>query len=172
MHRAALVLHGLGEADRAWVLQALSVEQQGRLRPLLRELGELGIPADATLFGPLVERRPPEQRAAGPEPLEQLEERELAGLALLLAAEPPRVAAVLLSARSWRWRERVLARLPAAAVEAIHAVERPEADALQAAVVAQVARQLQAQEPAAPRLRAWWSQVRTAWSLALPRSRR
>lgn len=85
LRRAALSLHGLAEQDRSWVLAALRPEQRAMLQPMLAELRELGIPADAALHGTLLDG-----------PARVLDAQDLAALAGVLREEPPKLGAILL----------------------------------------------------------------------------
>lgn len=53
VRRAALMLHGLAEADRRWLLERLAPAQRQAIEPLLAELAELGIPRDGAGGGPV-----------------------------------------------------------------------------------------------------------------------
>lgn len=158
LHRAALALHALGDANRSWVLQALPADQQHTLHPLLVELKALGIPQDPGLLDELLaqaEDAParPTRRA----PLEHLEREEVETLARVLAAEPPRLAATLLGLRDWAWREDLLACLGQELAAAIRqaAVTTSVAPALQETLVAQVLARMQALRTGSQRRSLW-----------------
>ncbi len=166
LHRAALTLHALAAPDQAWVLQALTAQQQRGLRPLLEELQALGIPRDAGLVDAVA--RPAPLRAAAPGmSLRSWDRAQLNALAELLAGEPPRVAAALLAASAGPWRERLLALLPPghAAQVRLLATEAPAAPALAAATVGELERRLDARLAAAGRPSAWGRLRRTLASL-------
>lgn len=142
-HRAALALHALTESDRAWLLGALGVEDRDRLAPLLRELEELGIPREARLLETLAraEPEPPVRERIG---LEDLTGAGVRRLAELLADEPPRMVAALVSSRPWTWRAQLLSCLPhqmAREVERL-TTELVPAPSLQDVVIAEVWRAL------------------------------
>lgn len=50
VRRAALTLHALAPADRAWMLDRLNPSQRSLLQELLAELESLGIPQDVALI--------------------------------------------------------------------------------------------------------------------------
>lgn len=106
LHQAALVLHGLAGEDAAWMLEALTAQQRGVLAPLLRDLQALAIPRDARLAEHVVAQTTT-QPSAGHGALHALDEGEVASLACLLAAEPTRLASLLLSAERWPWQQQV-----------------------------------------------------------------
>lgn len=137
LQRAALSLHGLGREDRDWILGSLPGEQGEKLRDLLRELQELGIPAQGV---PLRYWFPADSTAQ--HHLPSLSPDAASELARLLAREPARVREVLRAAEpSWS------AGLP------LHGGESPatapistpaHSPALQAAVLAAVRSRIEA----------------------------
>jgi len=122
VRRAALLLHAMVPADRDWVLGQLPASGRERLRELLRELVELGIPRDATLLSQVVSapsaaREPildvevlPDARA-GATPAETVAAADPARLATLLRGEPVELVALLLSLRDWTWRDAFLRQI-------------------------------------------------------------
>jgi hypothetical protein len=152
-HRAALTLHSLAGADRAWVLQALVPEQQATLESLLQELHDLGIPMDAGLLNGVVASQPGAS-PPGVAALQELRGAMVLRLASVLAAEPPRVIAALLASRPWPWREQLLAALPSPLAAEIDRLttRMAAAGALQSSAVAEIARCMEATgaEQAAP----------------------
>lgn len=117
--RAALTLHGLGEADRGWLLAQLPPADRARLTGLLEELRGLGMPADPALLSGLAERGP--QPAAA-----RLRAAPAKRMQAILAAEPARLAAAVLAIRR---EEAVAPQLAAALVSCIEA--RLDAEARQ-----------------------------------------
>ncbi len=125
VRRTALMLHAMHPADRAWVLGELPVAQRAVLDPLVAELQDLGIPADATLLSEVVDTgadttagsprdEPTHSLGAGhahEERLLRLTDSEVSKLAQALAVDSPALAAQLLTACDWSWRERLLAQL-------------------------------------------------------------
>jgi hypothetical protein len=153
LQRAALSLHAMCDADRAWVLQALPASQQQVLRPVLDELQALGIPQDARLFDGIVQR-PRSTAAAQP----AFAEGEADAISELLRAEPPRVTAALLAPADLPWLTARVAGQP---------VQRSatSAPALQAAVRVEMRRLLDAQgSRRAPA--SLWQRVRGALQLS------
>lgn len=120
--RAALLLHAMSPADRDWVLEQLPAAARARVRGLLDELAELGIPADEVLLEGLRDASPApvaQPRSAAP-PLSAIE--GTGAVAVLEAADPREVARVLrneplgivvhlLKAREWTWRDALLSEL-------------------------------------------------------------
>ena len=105
LRRAALALHALSPADRAWVLGQLTKPQQQALQPLLAELVELGIPPDAQLVRQVLTEqgaRPAAARPAGAP--------HAAALRGALQAEPAAMQPYLLAALPAAQREAVLAQ--------------------------------------------------------------
>jgi hypothetical protein len=157
MHRAALVVHALADADRDWLLQSLPEAERTMLAPLLTELRELGIPPDARLLDGAVDATAAGSQAA-PEAhaLDALDQAGFAALAVILAMEPPRVAAALIAARPAAWGERLLACVPREHAEAIRSISiSPAASALQAAVEALLVPLVQERRRPAAQPTAW-----------------
>jgi hypothetical protein len=159
-HRAALALHALAEADRAWLLEALSTEERNRLHPLLGELEELGIPRDGGLLETLASgepQAPTRERNA----LEDLTVAGVRRLAQVLTGEPPRLIGLLVACRPWPWRDQLLSCLPpevAGELGRFTAIGSP-AGALQDAVVAEVCKALQ-ESPAPTTPASRWALLR------------
>lgn len=111
VRRAALVLHSLHDADRAWVLEALPASQRSIIQPLLDELRQLGIPRDSELSNilPTPSVSPPGVGRASA--LEELSSEGVRSLAQVLREEPLQVTACLLGARAWAWQEELLGQL-------------------------------------------------------------
>jgi hypothetical protein len=128
--RAALALHSLSAADREWVLSQLQPADRQLLEPLLSELRGLGIPAEPAMGQaadepargvampvaaavPQAEEQPLDLPAQPPEPtLQQRVEMATAEQVLtVLAQEPTRLVAALLSAGPFPWRDGLLQRL-------------------------------------------------------------
>ena len=102
--QVALILHGLADADRAWLLGRLPPAQVGMLEPLLAELRELGIPADPELAAQVHDA---EMRRV----TQTIRECSLPQLQSALADEPHAVAPVSRWARFVRWLESAATRL-------------------------------------------------------------
>jgi hypothetical protein len=101
-HRqSALLLHGLSQADQRWILAQLPRDDASVLRGHLRELKQLGIPADPSLA--------PSSAPAGAHAGAELDAATLArasaaGMQLALSDEPAWLVAQLLAVRPWPWR--------------------------------------------------------------------
>jgi len=160
-HRAALSLHSLSEPDRHWVLEALGQEQQAALRPLLRELEELGIPREPELAGAFAAPAGGEGRM-GAGALHALDSCGVRALAAILRAEPPGLAATLLASRSWPWRDQLLSELPAGMAADIERamVATVPGGAVQAALLAELEPLLREQHAAAARPASLWLSLR------------
>lgn len=158
---AALLLHAMAPADRAWMLDALAPSEREGLLGLLAELEALGMERDPTLIA--------EATAAAPQPLSLSLSLSLSDEAMLLAlqgsqvhelveclrAEPSSLIARWLHLADWPWREELLAALePAqrrrvdAALSAMSA-EDSTPPAMRAALIEAVATQVRG--PAAAR---------------------
>lgn len=145
--RSALLLHGLGEGDRGWLLERLTVSQREQVSALLQELRSLGIPADARAAIQLLN----DSRAAQ-EPTETYSARAVvaaaspARLAAVLKDEPAGLVAHLLLADRWNWQAAFLALQPPVQRRRIHELLHTSAPGpkLAEAVVEEVAQRLMA----------------------------
>jgi hypothetical protein len=118
--RAALLLHSLAPADRDWVLGRLPEPARATLSGLLRELGELGIPADPALLAAVAD-----SGQGGTARVHAVNDgdasvlrlcRVVAGfdphaLAALFREEPAILTASFLRLFDWPWREQFLQSL-------------------------------------------------------------
>ncbi|MGZ3182501.1 MAG: hypothetical protein ACXU8N_08680 [Telluria sp.] len=140
--QAALLLHGLDRADQRWLLARLDAGAARVLRGHLRELADLGIPADPALA--------PGAAPAGMEAAAAaVHAASAAQIQLLLADEPAWLAAQLLALRAWPWRAAYLDSLPAPQrAQAAAAPAEPLRPAAARALLAALAGRLPA--PAAP----------------------
>lgn len=109
VRQAALLLHGMAPADRMWLLDQLSVEQQETLSTLLAELAELGVPSDAEFVRQAVAMPIPGAARS----LASLGPAEVVGLVELLKGEPPMLIAQLLAAGPWAWEKPLLHQMDA-----------------------------------------------------------
>ncbi|WP_155520903.1 hypothetical protein [Ralstonia solanacearum] len=125
---AALLLHALAAVDREWVLQKLRPSDRARLRPMLEELREMGIPADPAIVEHTLGAMPflvagPGDRsvsvsgrgqtrfsAAVADLIARLNQVDPVALAEVLRSEPPRAIAHVLLITDWPWRAAVMAR--------------------------------------------------------------
>ncbi len=126
---AALLLHALATPDREWVLQKLEPSDRARLRPMLAELQEMGIPADpaivertlgampflvadsSQLSSSAVGRGQDRTSDANADQIARLRSGAPTALAEVLRSEPPRVIATLFLIADWPWRAAVMAHL-------------------------------------------------------------
>lgn len=162
LRKAALLLHAMPEGDRAWLLAQLAEAERSALGALLDELRALGIPADRALLDEALRRdavspNDPVHSGAqrqGSARVEALRAVDVPSLAAVLEAEPPTVIARLLRISDWRWRDSLLAELPAPLRRAVRQALVEDAGAtgplLEAHLLAAVARRL-ADRPAQPR---------------------
>ena len=119
--RAALALHGLGEADRHWVLEQLRGADRSRLAQLLEELQKLGIPPDPSLLADAQKRLP---EPAKPAP-NRIREASAAQMLSVLAREPAGLIAAVLRVEAWPWQAGFLARLePSLRQKVVAALQR------------------------------------------------
>ncbi|MBX3625329.1 MAG: hypothetical protein KF892_09980 [Rhizobacter sp.] len=115
MRRAALLLHSMSAADRAWTLEQLSTEDRSRLVPLLSELSGLGIPGDPALVSDALNAT-----AAPGSPHEQPHNTT----AQALLREPDRLIVTLLRCGPWAWQASLFAALTPARRRSIEAALR------------------------------------------------
>lgn len=120
VRQAALLLHGLGETDRAWLLERLSEAERSTMVGLLSELASLGIPSDRAFVEEVVaaaaSRAEPADavQGAGDEPgrrVASLARASPEAIAKVLRDEPPGLVACVLRLHPWPWREAVLGHL-------------------------------------------------------------
>lgn len=106
--RAALTLHALPEADRAWLLRRLDPRQQLLLAEHLTELQSLGIPADRALVEQALQSNSDEDA----DPVWRRSLSACSGDAIhkVLSAEPASLIARVLSAARWPWERDVWER--------------------------------------------------------------
>lgn len=107
--QVALMLHGLADADRAWLLGRLDPAQVEVLEPLLVELRELGIPADPALTAQALEPIAVHEDAEMRSVMQTMGAITLPQLQLVLADEPQGVIAAILTAGKWPWQQAFLA---------------------------------------------------------------
>jgi hypothetical protein len=101
-HRqSALLLHGLCQADQRWVLSQLPQNDARVLRGHLRELKQLGIPADPSL---VPSSAPADAQAGAGHHAATVGRASAAVMQLALAEEPAWMIAKLLALQPWPWR--------------------------------------------------------------------
>lgn len=104
-HRqSALLLHGLAQADQRWILARLDQADARVLRDHLRELKDLGIPADRSLAPVATPAGGASAGPAGGAEAALVQRASPAALQLALADEPAWVVAQLLALSAWPWR--------------------------------------------------------------------
>jgi len=117
--KAALLLESVAEEDRGWLLSQLADADRARLGPLFAELRGLGITLDPSMLRDFTSS------------LEQSRKLECArpeAMHRAIVDEPDWLVAVVLNARVWTWRGRLLrllGRERASRVQALMA-RRPE----------------------------------------------
>ena len=160
--RTAVVLRGLHEQDRQWMLAELPPSDQTIVRAHLQELDALGFS-----YGPdmMEEVNKPLPDVAAP--LSPRQSLQLAGAQQMLALlqdEPVGLIARLFSLHDWPWQEALLSQLPATKRQRIRGLMLPiPAGALDSFLIDTLAKRLQAQpllqaDVAAPRNKPvpWW----------------
>lgn len=110
-HRqSALLLHAIGERDRAWILAQLAEDQRMQLTAHLEELSQMGMPADHALVESLLSRqsKKPEMPAESI-PGHALRSARPEVVLKLLDQEPAWLIAAVLNIEAWPWREAICA---------------------------------------------------------------
>lgn len=117
-HKAALLLHTLPAADRAWLLERLPSDEREPLQILLAELAQLGIPADRPLLHEVIGDAADAGMARGGAPagshessIQALSAIDAAVMGQMLRDEPAVLIAHLLIIHSWPWRAAVLEQI-------------------------------------------------------------
>jgi len=108
IRQAALSLHGLGDADREWMLAQLPEARRDELRRLIAELDALGFPRGEGL-APAPTGAPPRAPRV-PTAAERLEPLAPKTMYRALAGESSELVAALLRRRQWRWGRGLLRR--------------------------------------------------------------
>jgi hypothetical protein len=139
VRRAALLLHGLPSASRAQVLQGLAPAEQARLKPLLAELVEIGVPG--CLGQTLSHELRPASRV-GQSAIAALDALAVGAVSARLEGCPAGLVADLLRARHWTWTQEVLMALPDWRRRPVMAALQVEADPLKMAVIEVIAARL------------------------------
>jgi len=154
---AALFLHGMAPADRAWVLDAIPEEARASLQSLLAELQALGIASDPALISdailPMGRACDPAVRTAAlsdEDVLLALRGERLVVVIDALRREPAGLLASWLRMADWPWREDLLRALEPAhrtRVVAALAFTRPVPPAMREELIAAVAARLRQPVP-------------------------
>ncbi len=103
--KAAVLLHGLSERDRRWLLAGLPISAGNRIKPLLEELKLLGIPRDRDMLAAALEaaRMIDKKRAL----VLQIDGFDGARIFENLQDEPLFMIRGLLAAYPWTWAKEV-----------------------------------------------------------------
>jgi hypothetical protein len=112
LREAALALHALEPDDRAWLIERLTPAEQRAVAPLLAELAELGIPADARLVDEALRHS---ARSATRSAQQRIAALQATQAAQLLHDEPAPFVAGLLGLAEWPWTREYIAGLDASA---------------------------------------------------------
>lgn len=147
--RAALLLHGLPSSSRRQVLNGLAPAEQARLKPLLTELAEIGVPG--SLGQSLCTESRPVARG-GRAPIEELNAWPADAVLERLEGCASGMLAELLRAREWAWTKKVLASLPEWRRRQVMAAMQAETTPLKPAVIDIVCRRLLRKDRAVPQL--------------------
>jgi len=174
--QAALLVHALADADKAWVLEHLPSAEQNRLQALLSELGTLGIPEDPTLIDVALTRH----AAAAPVPVPTDDDSYLCGIApgqIAQALRPESTAFVrkLLACKDWPWRVEVAAALAVPATGGFDAAQAASATAFRHCATRLLAERLRqagavastlpvaARAPVARQPNTWQQRIQALW---------
>jgi hypothetical protein len=153
--RAALTLYAINEPDCELLIGQLPAEFRVQLQQMLAELGQLGLPRDASLVRAVLHEGETTARPS-------LSEVELASLAALLEREPPALSVQAVGLLTADDRSELLAhashRLRRQLEELPPVVADPES-ALSRALVAELTARLPRRQPL-PRWRRAWAAVR------------
>jgi len=111
--QSALLLHGVGEADRNWILAQLAAEEREPLTQHLIELKGLGMPVDGSLAArfltqPLTQKDVREVKSAE---CKTFPDASVEAIHLLFEGEPMWLIAAVLSIRTWPWHDAFINKL-------------------------------------------------------------
>jgi hypothetical protein len=111
--KVAMLLHGLAEPDRTWVLGQLGEHHARSLQPLLGELLELGLCADPALTVEALRSQAAEGHAAFAKGTHAaaIARASAEQMRHVLEGEPSALVATLLKCDNWPWRDAFLASL-------------------------------------------------------------
>jgi hypothetical protein len=160
---AALLLHGMSEADRGWAWERLDDLQRQALAPLLRELNELGVPRDAGLLRDVVASTPATSANSPATARQRVAVADADRLADVLATEPAALVRRLLALGPWPWQDTVLTTLRMRRGELFEPVTgeaHAPAPALDEALLARVAERVGAAAPLPAPATGWWHRLR------------
>ena len=120
IRHAAVAIHRLGEDDRNWLLNALSVDERGAIKPLLAELAELGFGDEAMACVDLAPAAGASQTM-----LQRLQHCSAERMFALFEHEPLALTGQFLSLQHWPWEAAFLAKFPPARRDRILAAKQP-----------------------------------------------
>ncbi|VVE90694.1 hypothetical protein [Pandoraea bronchicola] len=116
LRQAALALHAMHPEDRRWAMHSLEADQRDAISALLEELGELGIPRDASLLQSLGEGDKTARVLLTDQDAQVLDAMPDAVAIAMLRNEPARFVELLLNLHPWVWRDAWYAAQPSAAL--------------------------------------------------------
>ena len=155
LRKAALVMHGLGEQDRQWLLERLPAHRARELNALLEELGALGFPSDDELIREAAGTPSQSRAAVGPDsgPIARASVEQVHAL---LKDEPDALIALVISSGPGPWREALLLGFAPSRAKSIRelALSVNTGPQLRAAVLDELAGRLASLPMPAPTVRA------------------
>ena len=123
LRQSALVLHGLSDTDRQWLLTQLPEEKQALLSEHLQELKQMGLPADRELVSSLLATSQV-GNAHEYSSHSRLHQTDSSAILQILANEPAWLIGAVLSAEAWPWREPIYEGLDASKRERVKSALR------------------------------------------------
>lgn len=144
--QAALLLHSLDASSRRWVLERLQPQEKSLVAPLLAELSDLGVPADAPWLLSLLEpAAKPSGEASNDACRRRIESAAVSDIRRLLDGEPVELVRRLLALGPWPWGAELARSF------GLQAPAAPKtARAIDSALLAALAQRLAAQEAPGP----------------------
>ena len=124
--QSALLLHGISEGDREWILAQLAEDQRSQLGNHLTELSQMGMPADRTLVEGLLSRSAKKSTTSSEQPGHALRNARADVVLHLLNHEPTWLIASVLSIEAWNWREAIYTGLDASKRDRVKNAMRSE----------------------------------------------
>ncbi len=149
--QTAMVLAGLPQAERDWVLNHLPPARARALASMVDEALHLGIRAEGAMLTRLIDAL--DHQASPEDARAYLDLARAEAMCALLADSPAVLIARLLAAHPWRWREAFIARFSGPqkreVIEALRE-QHGEAPQLAQALIEEIAQRLRASPVAAP----------------------
>jgi len=141
--QSALLLHGLNEADRQWILAQLDAEQNGQLRDHIDELNQMGMVENRTLVEGLLSRIKGKSANSAERAGSALRHAHPDVVLHMLSKEPTWLIAAVLSIEAWPWRESIYVGLDASKRDRVkHALREHMPVKLGQALIAQLEERL------------------------------